>query len=1072
MGARARACSHGLLRALLPALLLALLAAPSRGQLAPSITSLGFISNGDLEVFVNIPPGFRHGVLEVIPQGADPTIWQPMVSGPLTGAAGDVRFTLPKQGNYAIVRAAFGSSTVVPPTAYTGLDHLSAAYSDGGFYLPESAKTLHILNRVTYGPGPLDFNKVETMGAAAFLDEQLAPQSIDESGNLALKTRVDDLFYTYLPYGGSPLLSPGDSCRFFRGTSEPTPGAGGEATLDWAQPAFVDTGWETGITGLGYGDNDDATELTDMRFISGVQPGYLSVYLRQSFEVPDLGAIDNLLLRMRYDDAFVAYLNGTEVARSPNISASPPAFDSPADTGGGNVDNSSLQFEWDLNSFKPLLVQGTNTLAVQMHNIGVTSSDSSIIPELVSVSATPYPAIKGVKELQHLLHVRGVYSQKQLQGILAEFWENHFTTDYDKVADTLEDLVASGVEGVSSELQAETEAAALEYEEYQFFYDNALGDFGDMLLFSATSPTMLIYLDNILNLANAPNENYSREILELHTRGPDNGYTQLDLEVLARCFTGWTIRKVKPLDKSPFPFSARTPPITPSLTVQSDTAFVDTGAIWQFFRGTVEPTPGPGGEATIDWTQPAFPATGWESGATGIGYGDNDDATILSDMRYIPDPVDPGNNPPVQPGYASVYARHEFAVTAGNYDALVLEIDCDDGFVAYLNGTEIARSSSMSNAGTPPAFDELSGNHEAGEPAAINLAPFAGLMNDAPATNVLAIQVHNGTLGSSDLSLIPRVLGRTYTPDSVEESDPAAVWTFRFNPGEHDTGEKILFDGALEQITIPAGRTGVDAVNDAIDVIDALAGHRLTAEFVCVKLVNKFVSDEISLDTYQSRAAPEWLLTMMDEAVAAWLGTVPRGDIGAVMQSILDPVDQLSGFWLEGANQSKIKTPIEFINSGFRALEAHLASKDLPDRTEEMGMELFRRDEPDGYAEKGVEWVDTLGLLSRTRFNQGLGKSEPYSAADWDIDATLTANNIQTPEELIDYFDNLLFSNRLPEIRRAVFLDFANTIASVDGNGTVTYSSSPFGSLSPAQKITRLRELTGLILSTPEFQFQ
>jgi hypothetical protein len=127
-------------------------------------------------------------------------------------------------------------------------------------------------------------------------------------------------------------------------------------------------------------------------------------------------------------------------------------------------------------------------------------------------------------------------------------------------------------------------------------------------------------------------------------------------------------------------------------------------------------------------------------------------------------------------------------------------------------------------------------------------------------------------------------------------------------------------------------------------------------------------------------------------------------------------------------------------------------------------MELFQRDEPDGYDEKGVAWVDTLGLLSRTKFNQALGKDLSHSRSLWDINATLSANGITTPEGLIDYFDTLLFANALPAVRKTVLLDYANT----DAFGL----ASPFASLSSAQKTARLRDLTGLILSTPEFQLQ
>lgn len=1044
----------GFLRVPLSALILASIPTLSFGQLGPSITSVSFSETGDLKIEATVPGGYRYALLEVIPEGGDPNAWQPLVSGPMTGASGTLTFTLPRQGAVALARLQTGTSQVVPPATYGGPNHLTIVYNNGGTLIPQVSKTVHTLNRVTYGPSPVDFNKVIDMGTTAYLNEQLDPNSIDESGNAALNDRIADLFHTYLPYGGDALLAAGSSCRFFRGTSEPP--------AIWLDKDFDDSAWEAGTTGVGYGDGDDTTVLEDMRFIEDPdgQPGYLTFYLRQEFEMTDLEDLDQILLRIIYDDAFIAYLNGTEIARSPNINGDRPPFDQPASATGGNVDNGGAQREWNITSFANLLEEGTNVLAVQIHNRSVTSSDSSGNPSIVNVSSTPYPAIRGVRELQHLLHVRGVYSERQLQAVLGEFWENHFTTDFDKLVDTLEDmdafedLIDAGVDEDLVDEQIETEAAAMEYAEYQFFYENALGNFGDLLLYSATSPTMLIYLDNILNEAGEPNENYSREILELHTRGADNGYTQLDIEELSRCFTGWTIRKIIPELQQPFPDSARTPPTTPSQTVDRDVPRVDAGAIWQVFKGTKEPSPGPEEEPTIEWTKPGFSTVNWTSSASGFGYGDGDDATVLSDMRQT-------NN---QPGYASVYVRHEFTLDPTQFDNLILEIDYDDGYVAYLNGVEISRSPSMNNNSTPPAFDETSGSHESGNPRAIDLTPHLGLFHDGLEPNVLAIQAHNTNLTSSDLTLIPRILGRTYTEDSIAEADPNGIWAFRFDPDQHDTGEKILFDGAPEMITIPAGRTGADGINDALDVIDALVSHRKTAEFICVKLVNKFVSDEISLDTYQNATAPEWLLTTADNAIAAWESTAPQGNIETVMRAILDPENQQSGFWMTGAKQAKVKTPIEFINSGFRALEANITADTLPNRTEDMGMEYFQRNDPDGYDEKGVAWIDTLGLLSRTRFNQALGLDNNHSRSDWDIDATLDANGIRTPEALIDYFDNLLFFNELPEARRSVLLDYANT----DETGAL----SRYTTLTGAQKRQRLRDLTGLILSTPEFQFQ
>jgi uncharacterized protein (DUF1800 family) len=72
---------------------------------------------------------------------------------------------------------------------------------------------------------------------------------------------------------------------------------------------------------------------------------------------------------------------------------------------------------------------------------------------------------------------------------------------------------------------------------------HTLGKFGDLLLASAQSPAMLVYLDNHLNVKGVPNENYAREIMELHSLGVDGGYTQKDVQELARVLTGWTIKQ-------------------------------------------------------------------------------------------------------------------------------------------------------------------------------------------------------------------------------------------------------------------------------------------------------------------------------------------------------------------------------------------------------------------------------------------------------------------------------------------------------------------------------------------------
>jgi uncharacterized protein (DUF1800 family) len=131
---------------------------------------------------------------------------------------------------------------------------------------------------------------------------------------------------------------------------------------------------------------------------------------------------------------------------------------------------------------------------------------------------------------------RAIYSNRQLEEVLVDFWLNHFNVFNGK--------------GPIRMLLTSYERDAIR--------PHVLGHFKDLLLATARHPAMLFYLDNWQSQAPrddfpAPNprarrpglnENYGRELLELHTLGVDGGYTQQDVIAVARAFTGWTIRDV------------------------------------------------------------------------------------------------------------------------------------------------------------------------------------------------------------------------------------------------------------------------------------------------------------------------------------------------------------------------------------------------------------------------------------------------------------------------------------------------------------------------------------------------
>jgi uncharacterized protein (DUF1800 family) len=157
-----------------------------------------------------------------------------------------------------------------------------------------------------------------------------------------------------------------------------------------------------------------------------------------------------------------------------------------------------------------------------------------------NASPKPTPPPKNpqmvVTDLQRAKLLRAVYSDRQLYELMVDFWENHFSIFANKDDDR---YLLTG----------------FDRETIRPF---ALGRFRDLLGATAHSPAMLFYLDNWRSSVPRPypakdgkpagvdgglNENYARELMELHTLGVDGGYTQKDVQEVARCFSGWTIEK-------------------------------------------------------------------------------------------------------------------------------------------------------------------------------------------------------------------------------------------------------------------------------------------------------------------------------------------------------------------------------------------------------------------------------------------------------------------------------------------------------------------------------------------------
>lgn len=166
---------------------------------------------------------------------------------------------------------------------------------------------------------------------------------------------------------------------------------------------------------------------------------------------------------------------------------------------------------------------------------------------------------------------------------------------------------------------------------------------------------------------------------------------------------------------------------------------IDWGDEWKYLVPAAEPG--------SNWRTLEFDDSAWLNGDSGFGYGDFDDAT------------DVGSPDPFQPSPISVFIRKKINIEkVDDVIGAILHVDYDDAFVAYLNGNEIARA----NIGFPgvfPAFNQFATKpaeariYRGGEPEKFIIANIQSLLNSGE--NVLALEVHNSELYSSDLTLIP-----------------------------------------------------------------------------------------------------------------------------------------------------------------------------------------------------------------------------------------------------------------------------------------------------------------------------
>ncbi len=234
--------------------------------------------------------------------------------------------------------------------------------------------------------------------------------------------------------------------------------------------------------------------------------------------------------------------------------------------------------------------------------------------------------------------------------------------------------------------------------------------------------------------------------------------------------------------------------------VQAET-LIAKNSIWKYAAGNDYPDP--------DWNQTTYSDAGWDSGAGVLGYGE---AYVATTVPYGPDP----NNK-----YITTCFRISFQLNQdpSKIQALTLLADYDDGFVAYLNGQEVARRSL--DTGTIDAVT-LAGSHEGGVYEAIDISAYKNLLLQGD--NLLAVEVHQTSPSSSDLVWDAEV---SYSTSQVQ-----FIWSGAITPISARVKAKLMQEGSIARLAVSLDSLFTGPVYSASDTAVTSENNRVIDLFI------------------------------------------------------------------------------------------------------------------------------------------------------------------------------------------------------------------------------------------------
>jgi len=507
---------------------------------------------------------------------------------------------------------------------------------------------------------------------------------------------------------------------------------GGDLGTSW-RGTFDDASWSSGAGPLGFGE----TYLT-----TTVSAGPITTYFRRTFTVDDPAAVTAMAGEVMYDDGFVVYLNGVEIGRD-----SMPTGTVTATTlsTGHEAGNAYRTYDWTAR--KDLLVAGTNTIAVEVHQVSTSSSDLVFDLSLALETAAPPPPTGG---------------DDIARGSAWWYWDNggDLGTAWRRLGGAATGWASGdGPLGYGESYLRTTldNGGITAYFRRELTIDDpaqVISIAGELMY----DDGFVVYLNGTeIQRGAMPSGTITASTLSTGHEA-NNAYLGYD----------WTARKdllvagVNVIAVEVHQVSASSSDLVfdASLTIETGASPpppVDLGGIarrsdWWFWDV--------GGAPETNWKTVDYGSPPWDAGFAPFGFGESYLQTQLT------------------PGYITYYFKESFyADNPSAVTSMLAEVMYDDGVVVYLNGTEILRASMPS--GTVTSTTLASGHEAENKYVSFDLTAKRNLL--VAGLNVIAVEVHQVSASSSDVVFdLALRLGGNQPPPPSDQEDIArgSVWAY------------------------------------------------------------------------------------------------------------------------------------------------------------------------------------------------------------------------------------------------------------------------------------------------------